>query len=156
MDEWRYIEKDLFEIHRLHSLIHALDDVGHAARDLPHRDGRLDPTADGVDARREPQQIQSFVLLPDRVLRVDLGDVGVVLLDGLDISQLPVTPVQHQSLNLNHILIYCHYERRKEFENAKREREERRLRGTFFSLFFSAVSSFPAFAACRFSCLAVN
>jgi len=28
--------------------------------------------------------------------------------------------------------------------------------GTFLSLFFSAVSSLPALAACRFSCLAVN
>ena len=27
---------------------------------------------------------------------------------------------------------------------------------TFFNLFFSATSSFPAFCACRFSCLAVN
>lgn len=27
---------------------------------------------------------------------------------------------------------------------------------TFLSLFFSAVSSLPALAACRFSCLAVN
>ncbi len=28
--------------------------------------------------------------------------------------------------------------------------------GTFLSLFFSAVSSLPALAACRFSCFAVN
>jgi hypothetical protein len=30
------------------------------------------------------------------------------------------------------------------------------MHSTFFNLFFSAISSLPALAACRFSCLAVN
>ena len=117
-------------------MIHALDDVGHAARDLAHRDGGLDATADGVDARPQPQQVQSFVLLPDRVLGVDLGNVIVILLDGLRMQRVS----------------RC----------SQPSEEERGWRGggrrvvTFFSLFFSAVSSFPALAACLLSCLAVN
>ena len=40
----------------------------------------------------------------------------------------------------------------------ERESERERVAGkrTFLSLFFSAVSSLPALAACRFSCFAVN
>lgn len=37
-----------------------------------------------------------------------------------------------------------------------RQRTRNGKHGTFFSLFFSAISSLPALAACRFSCLAVN
>lgn len=48
------------------------------------------------------------------------------------------------------------------FFSEKNKRKKRgwggrgRLRRTFLSLFFSAISSFPALAACRDSCLEVN
>lgn len=73
----------LFQIHALHSRVHPPYHIRHTARDLAHRDGGLDARADGIDARRETQQVEFFVLLADGVLRVDFGYVGVVLLDGL-------------------------------------------------------------------------
>lgn len=73
----------LLQIHRLHGLIHPLDHIRHTPRNLPHRNRRLHPRADGIDPRRESQQIQSLVLLPDGILRVNFGDVGMVLLYGL-------------------------------------------------------------------------
>lgn len=72
-----------FEIHGLHGAVHALDHARHAACDLPHRDGGLHPARDGVDARAQAQEVELLVLLADGVLGVDLGDVWMVLLDGL-------------------------------------------------------------------------
>lgn len=73
---------NLLQIHGLHRAIHALDHAHHAPRHLPHGHGGLHPAGNGVDPAAQPQQVQPLVLLPDGVLRVDLGDVRVVLLDG--------------------------------------------------------------------------
>lgn len=74
---------DLFEIHGFHGLVHALDDVHHAPRDLAHGDGGLHAAGDGIDAAPEAEEVEALVLLADGVLRVDLGDVAVALLDCL-------------------------------------------------------------------------
>lgn len=73
----------LFEIHGAHGAFHAFDDAGHGAGDLAHGDGCLDAGGDGVDAAAQAEEVEFFVLLPDGVLRVYLGDVRVVLLDCL-------------------------------------------------------------------------
>ena len=122
----------LFQIHTLHRAVHAAHHVRHASGHLPHRDGRLDPAADCVDAARQSQQVQLLILLSDRVLRVDFGNVAVVLLDGL---------------------------RELESVSGSLSKHVESLSGSgsaFFSLAFSAVSSLPALAACRLSCFAVN
>ena len=76
-------------------------------------------------------------MLADGVLGVDLGDVGVALLDGLGVKgqRLFFGLVDGGMLGV---------ERGKEGN------------GTFLSLFFSATSSLPALAAWRLSCFAVN
>jgi hypothetical protein len=73
----------LFEIHALHGGIHAFDYVCHTARYLPHRHRRLYTRAHGVYSGREAEEVEVLVLLADRILGVDFGDVGVVLLDRL-------------------------------------------------------------------------
>lgn len=79
-------EFHFFKIHRLHGAVHALDHARHAAGDLPHGDGGLHSAGDGVDARAQAEEVELLVLLADGVLGVDLGDVWVVLLDGLVVS----------------------------------------------------------------------
>ena len=74
----------LLQIHTLHRRIHALDHIRHAARDLPHRHRRLYFGAHGIYSRREAQKVEVLVLLANRILGVDFGDVGVVLLDRLE------------------------------------------------------------------------
>lgn len=126
----------LFQIHGAHGAFHAFYDAGHGAGDLAHGDGCLDPGCDGVDAAAESEEVEFLVLLTDGILGVYLGYVGVVLLDSL----------------LG--------ERKKLLAGRAGRVEKAKVIGekgyTFLSLFFSAVSSLPAFAACRFSCLAVN
>lgn len=79
----------LLQIHTLHGTVHALDDVGHARRDLPHGDSGLHTRACGINAAGQAQQVQLLALLPDGILRVDLGNVAVALLDGfLELSLL--------------------------------------------------------------------
>jgi hypothetical protein len=82
----------LFEIHGFHSMIHALDHFRHASCHLPHRDGCLYTRTDGIDAGRQTEEIQAFVLLADGILSIDFGDIGMILLDGLprgEEGQLP-------------------------------------------------------------------
>ena len=126
----------LFQIHGFHGAFHPAHDAGHAARYLPHRHGGLDPAGDGVDPRAEAEEVEFLVLLADRVLGVDLGDVGVVLLDGLWGGAI-VSPWSECAGTFGW----------KSGGGSGR---------TFLSLFFSAVSSLPALAAWRFSCFAVN
>lgn len=73
----------LLQIHSFHRLVHPLDDVGHAARDLAHGDGGLHAAGDGIDPAPQAEEVEPLVLLADGVLGVDLGDVGVALLDRL-------------------------------------------------------------------------
>jgi hypothetical protein len=87
----------------------------------------LDAGGNGIDTGGEFEEVELFVLFADGVLGVDAGDVAVALLDCLDgVLGERISACAYVS---NH---------------------------TFFSFAFSAVSSLPAFAACRFSCLAVN
>lgn len=81
------VQPYLFQIHALHRSIHALDHIRHAARHRPHRDGRLHARADGIQPRAQSQQVDLLILLADRILRVDLGDVGVALLDCLGVME---------------------------------------------------------------------
>lgn len=74
---------DLLQIHALHRRIHAPHHVRHAACDLAHGDGRLHARGGRVDARGQAEEVDFFVLLADGVLRVDFGNVRVVLLNGL-------------------------------------------------------------------------
>jgi hypothetical protein len=71
----------LFQIHSLHSSIHAFYHIRHTTRDLTHRHSRLDPTGNSIDPRSQAQQVELLVLLADGVLGVDFGNVAVVLLD---------------------------------------------------------------------------
>jgi hypothetical protein len=64
-------------------LIHPLDYIHHAARHLAHRDRGLYPARNRINPASQSQQIQSFILLADGILGVDLCDVVVSLLDGL-------------------------------------------------------------------------
>lgn len=50
---------------------------------MAHRDRSLYSAGDRIDPASQSQQIQSFILLTDGVLCVDLCDVVVSLLDGL-------------------------------------------------------------------------
>lgn len=70
----------LFQIHRLHRPFHPPHHPRHTPRNLSHRDRGLYSTGNRIDARAQPEEIHPLVLFPDRVLGVDLGDVGVVLL----------------------------------------------------------------------------
>ena len=74
---------NLLQIHSLHSLIHPFDYIHHAARHLAHRDRCLYSARHRIDPASQSQQIQSFILLADGVLGVDLCDVVVSLLDSL-------------------------------------------------------------------------
>ena len=64
-------------------MIHPFDYIHHAARHLAHRDRCLYSAGDRIDPASQSQQIQSFILLADGILGVDLCDVVVSLLDGL-------------------------------------------------------------------------
>lgn len=68
----------------MHRLVHAYNDIAHAPCDLTHRYRGLDSTADGIDARRESEKIESLILFANGVLRVNLGNITVALLHGLD------------------------------------------------------------------------
>ena len=76
----------LFQVHRLHGIIHTPHYSGHTARDLPHCHCCLHPTGYSIDSRAQPKQIQFLILFPDGILRIDLGDVWMVLLYGLEAS----------------------------------------------------------------------
>lgn len=78
-----YRTTHLFEIHLLHSAVHAFHYVCHTTRDLTHRHSRLHSASDSIDPAGQPQQIQLLILLANGILSVDLGDVAVVLLDRL-------------------------------------------------------------------------
>ena len=75
----------LFKIHSLHRALHPPHHARHAPRNLPHRHRRLHPARDGIYPRAQAQQVQFLILLPYRVLGVDFGDVGVVLLYSLHV-----------------------------------------------------------------------
>lgn len=75
----------LFKIHGLHRALHPPYHARHAPRNLPHRHRRLHPARDGIYPRAQAQQVQFLILLPYRVLGVDFGDVGVVLLYSLHV-----------------------------------------------------------------------
>lgn len=126
----------LFQIHGAHGAFHTFDDAGHGAGDLAHGDGCLDPGSDGVDAAAESEEVEFLVLLADGILGVYLGYVGVVLLDSLLGERKKLLAGRAGRVEMAKVIGEKGY--------------------TFLSLFFSAVSSLPALAACRFSCLAVN
>lgn len=75
----------LVDVHAVHGLVHALHDGGHVACYLTHRHRGLDAATDGVDAAREPEQVERLALLPDGVLRVYARAVCVALLQCLSI-----------------------------------------------------------------------
>ncbi len=128
----------LFQIHGLHRRIHALDYTGHAARHLPHGDGRLHPAADGIDSAGQAEEVEPFVLLADGVLGVDFGDVAVVLLDGLWGGVMSIDFKCRSGYDYDGAVW-------KEWGVC-----------TFFSFPLSVCSSLPALAAWRLSCFAVN
>ena len=74
----------LFKVHTSHRTLHPFHYPSHAACHLPHGDGGLDSAGDGIDPGPEAEEIEFFILLADGILGVDLGDVGVVLLDCLE------------------------------------------------------------------------
>lgn len=57
---------------------------GGGGRRLLGGDGGLDAGGDGVDAGGHAHVVEGLVLLPDRVLRVDAGGLGVPLGDALE------------------------------------------------------------------------
>jgi hypothetical protein len=71
----------LFQIHSLHSSIHAFYHIRHTTRDLTHRHSRLDSTSHSINPRSQTQEVEFLVLLADSILGVDFGNVAVVLLD---------------------------------------------------------------------------
>jgi hypothetical protein len=71
----------LFQIHSLHSSIHAFYHIRHTTRDLTHRHSRLDSACYSIDPRSQTQEVQLLVLLANGVLGVDFGNIAVVLLD---------------------------------------------------------------------------
>jgi hypothetical protein len=121
----------LFQIHGFHSLIHPFHYIHHTTSNLPHRNSSLYPTSHRINPTSQSQQIQSFILLADRVLRINLRNVVVTLL-------------------------YCLYLLSTSAINKEGEGMVGEAMYTFFNLSFSVFSSLLAFAACRFSCLAVN
>jgi len=73
----------LLQIHRFHSLIHTLHHIHHTARHLAHGNRSLHPASHSIDPTPQSQQIQTLILLADRILCVDLRDIVVALLDCL-------------------------------------------------------------------------
>jgi len=116
----------LFQIHLFHRLVHSLNHIRHTACHLSHGNCRLYFRADRIDARSKSEEVQLLVLFANRILGVDFGDIRVTLLDCLFPFD-QIVAILKQFVCL-----------------------------TLFSFAFSVVSSLPAFAACLFSCFAVN
>jgi len=75
--------RNLLQVHPGHGLVHLLHNSVHGLGNGFHGDSGLHLGGHGVQPRGKAQVVQTLVLLPDRILGVDLGTLKISLLNGL-------------------------------------------------------------------------